>query len=115
MVYILNKFISPKKTIGNALTNIYGIGPKRAKAVCAAIGVSTNTRTHQLTTLAVHSITTYISNNYVVSAALRRVVHTNIQNLIKIHCYKGFRHQNHLPVRGQRTHTNAQTRKRHAA
>lgn len=111
-VYIPNKYISPKKTIGNALSSIYGIGPKRASAVCSAIGVAYGGRILKLSQVQLSNATKHISDNYVVGSSLKRHVHADIQGLIEMRSYRGIRHQNHLPVRGQRTHTNAQTRKR---
>jgi small subunit ribosomal protein S13 len=112
MVYILNKYVSPKKTIGNALTNIYGLGHKRALAICAAIGIAFGARSLKLTSLQIFEICKHIAHRYAVGSDLKKKVYSNIRALIRARSYRGIRHQNNLPVRGQRTHTNAQTRRR---
>lgn len=112
MIHILNKYISPKKTIIAALTTIYGIGVKRALGACGAIGISFKDRSHKLTPSLIAELNRHILNKFVIGSSLKRHIHGNIQSLIKIRSYRGIRHQNKLPARGQRTHTNAQTRKR---
>ncbi len=99
------------KRIDIALTYIYGIGKSRAKEILAATGVDPSTRVHSLTPEEVARIREFISKNYKVEGDLRREVQMNIKRLIDIGCYRGLRHKMGLPVRGQRTRTNARTRK----
>jgi len=99
------------KRIEIALTYIYGIGKSRAKEILAATGVDPNKRVYNLTPEEVSKIRDFISRNYKVEGDLRREVQMNIKRLIDIGCYRGLRHKMGLPVRGQRTRTNARTRK----
>ena len=99
------------KRLEVALTYIYGIGPTRAREILAATGVDGDTRVRQLTDDEVAQIRRYIENNYKVEGDLRREVQQNIKRKIEIGCYQGIRHRRGLPVRGQRTHTNARSRK----
>lgn len=111
MVYIFNKYISPKKTIKMALTDIYGVGIKRALKIANELCLNPNLRFSSLKPLDVSKICKYIANNFKVASFLHKEIQENIKKHIKIRNYKGFRHKSNLPVRGQRTHTNAQTRK----
>ncbi len=99
------------KRLEVALTYIYGIGPTRAKEILAVTGVDGDTRVRQLTDDEVAQIRRHIENNYKVEGDLRREVQQNIKRKIEIGCYQGIRHRRGLPVRGQRTHTNARSRK----
>lgn len=99
------------KRVEIALTYIYGIGKARAKEILEATGVSPDTRVHSLTPEEIARLREYISKNYKVEGDLRREVQMNIKRLIDIGCYRGLRHKMGLPVRGQRTRTNARTRK----
>lgn len=99
------------KRIEIALTYIYGIGKARAKEILAATGVDPNKRVYDLTPDEVSRIRDFIGKNYKVEGDLRREVQMNIKRLIDIGCYRGLRHKMGLPVRGQRTRTNARTRK----
>ncbi|MFQ5522437.1 MAG: 30S ribosomal protein S13 [Acidimicrobiia bacterium] len=99
------------KRLEVALTYIYGVGPTRAREILAATGVDGDTRVRQLTDDEVAQIRRYIENNYKVEGDLRREVQQNIKRKIEIGCYQGIRHRRGLPVRGQRTHTNARSRK----
>ncbi len=99
------------KRLEVALTYIYGIGPTRAREILAATGVDGDTRVRQLTDDEVAQIRRHIENNYKVEGDLRREVQQNIKRKIEIGCYQGIRHRRGLPVRGQRTHTNARSRK----
>ena len=94
-----------------ALTYIYGIGRTRSKEILAATGVSPDTRIKDLTEQEVSALRSYIDSNYKVEGDLRREVTQNIKRLQEIGCYRGLRHRRNLPVRGQRTRTNARTRK----
>ncbi len=99
------------KRIEIALTYIYGIGKSRAKEILQATGVNPDTRVHSLSPEDIAKLRAYISKNYKVEGDLRREVQMNIKRLIDIGCYRGLRHKMGLPVRGQRTRTNARTRK----
>lgn len=94
-----------------ALTYIFGIGVTRSRQVLAAAGVKSDTRVKSLTEDEVMRLREYIDHNFNVEGDLRREVSQNIKRLMEIGCYKGIRHRRGLPVRGQRTHTNARTRK----
>jgi small subunit ribosomal protein S13 len=99
------------KRIEVGLTYIYGIGLPRAQQVLEATGVNPDTRIKDLTDAQVTLLRDYISQNYKVEGDLRREVQLNIKRLIEIGSYRGLRHRRNLPVRGQRTRTNARTRK----
>ncbi len=99
------------KRIGIALTYIYGIGPSNAKTVLAKAGVNPATKVRDLTEDEVTRIREVIDREYEVEGDLRRRVAMSIKRLIEIGCYRGLRHRRGLPVRGQRTRTNARTRK----
>ncbi len=94
-----------------ALTKIYGIGSSRAKELLEKTNVDPDTRVKDLTEAEVTKLRSTIDGDYVVEGDLRRRVQRNIQRLIDIGCYRGLRHRRGLPVRGQRTRTNARTRK----
>ena len=99
------------KRIEVALTYIYGIGRPRAQQICEKAGVQTDTRTDQLGEGETVRIREVIERDYKVEGDLRRETAQNIKLLMDIGCYRGLRHRRGLPVRGQRTHTNARTRK----
>lgn len=99
------------KRIEIALTYIYGIGLPSARKILAATGVNPDTRVKDLTEDEINKLQKEIENNYKVEGDLRREVSANIKRLIDIGCYRGLRHKFGLPVRGQRTKTNARTRK----
>ena len=94
-----------------ALTYIHGIGKVTSKSICDAAGVNVSTRVNQLSEQEVASIRQHIDGNVVVEGDLRRERTINIKTLMDLGCYRGLRHRRGLPVRGQRTHTNARTRK----
>ena len=94
-----------------ALTYIHGIGKVTSKSICDAAGVNVSTRVNQLSEQEVASIRQHIDANVVVEGDLRRERTINIKRLMDLGCYRGLRHRRGLPVRGQRTHTNARTRK----
>lgn len=93
------------------LTYIYGIGPSTAKEILEATGVNPDTRVKDLTETDVSKLREYIDKNLQVEGDLRRNVGLDIKRLVEIQCYRGVRHRKGLPVRGQRTKTNARTRK----
>lgn len=99
------------KRIDIALTYIYGIGRSAARRILAEARVETATRTHELSEVEVAAIREVIQRSQKVEGELRKEVAMNIKRLIDIGCYRGLRHKKGLPVRGQRTHTNARTRK----
>jgi small subunit ribosomal protein S13 len=100
-----------EKRVEIGLTYIYGIGRSRSNEVLANSGIDPDTRVKNLTEAEINRLRNSISRNYVVEGDLRREVRQNIQRLIDINCYRGMRHRHGLPVRGQRTKTNARTRK----
>lgn len=100
-----------EKRVEIGLTYIYGIGRSRANKILEATGVNPNTRVKDLAEAEVNKIRDYIDKNYKVEGDLRRDVSLSIKRLIEIGCYRGIRHRRSLPVRGQRTKTNARTRK----
>ncbi len=99
------------RTTWTALTYIHGIGSKSARRVCAEANIDPNGRMKDLTEDEVGRIAAVIDRGYVVEGALRRQVLQNVARLRDISCYRGLRHRRGLPVRGQRTRTNARTRK----
>ena len=100
-----------EKRIEIGLTYIFGIGRKSANDILAATGINPDTRVKDLTEDDATKLRDYIDNNYEVEGDLRRNVALNIKRLVEIGCYRGVRHRKGLPVRGQRTKTNARTRK----
>lgn len=94
-----------------ALTYIHGIGPTKAAEILEAVNVSHDRRVNELSDAEVIQIRETIDQNYLVEGDLRREVAMNIKRLMDLGCYRGLRHRRGLPVRGQRTHTNARTRK----
>ncbi|MFO7893841.1 MAG: 30S ribosomal protein S13 [Longimicrobiales bacterium] len=99
------------KRIEVALTYIFGVGDSRARDILDATAVDPDRRTHDLTDEEVNRLRRVIENQYKVEGALRSEVSMNIKRLMDIGCYRGLRHRRGLPVRGQRTHTNARTHK----
>jgi len=99
------------KRLGVALTYIYGIGRSSAQHICAKADIDVSTKTDQLSDGDVVRLREIIESDYKIEGDLRREVQQNIKELMDIGCYRGLRHRRGLPVRGQRTHTNARTRK----
>lgn len=99
------------KRVEIGLTYIFGIGLSRAQEILKATGVNPDTRVRNLTEEEVIKLRDYIDKGLKVEGDLRREVSQNIKRLMEIGCYRGLRHRRGLPVRGQRTHTNARTRK----
>ena len=99
------------KRVEVALNYIFGIGHKTAKDIIAATGINPDTRVKDLTEDEISKLTVYINNNLTVEGDLRRETAFDIKRLIEIGCYRGVRHRKGLPVRGQRSKTNARTRK----
>ena len=111
MARIAGVDIPREKRVEVALTYIFGIGLTTAQQICAATEVSLDTRVRDLTDDEVLRLRTYIDQNLKVEGDLRRDIDQNIKRKVQIGCYEGIRHRRGLPVRGQRTHTNARTRK----
>jgi small subunit ribosomal protein S13 len=103
--------IPTAKRVPIALTYITGIGPHTAEAICEALKIDRARRVNQLNDSEVLAIREYIDANLTVEGDLRRETTMNIKRLMDLGCYRGLRHRKGLPVRGQRTHTNARTRK----
>lgn len=103
--------IPKKKRLVIALTYVYGIGPKRSSDVIKSLSLSEDMKAEELTEAQVAQLTSHLQNTYLVEGDLRREVQSNIKRLITIGSYRGSRHRLGLPVRGQRTRTNARTRK----
>ncbi|MGB5995556.1 MAG: 30S ribosomal protein S13 [Candidatus Deferrimicrobiaceae bacterium] len=111
MARIAGVDIPKTKKIGTGLTYIYGIGPVSAQKILAEARVSPETRTNTLTEDQVASIRDVIDAHFHVEGDLRKEISMNIKRLMDLGSYRGLRHRKGLPVRGQRTHTNARTRK----
>ena len=111
MARIAGVDIPNAKRVEIALTYIYGIGRTSATKILEATGIDPDTRAKDLTEEQVSKLRDEIENNYHVEGDLRREVALNIKRMIEINCYRGIRHRKGLPVRGQRTKTNARTRK----
>jgi small subunit ribosomal protein S13 len=103
--------IPREKRLEISLTYLYGIGRTRAQAICEATGISADTRVRDLTDEEVARIRNFIDSTYKVEGDLRREVDQDIKRKMEIGCYQGLRHRRGLPVHGQRTQTNARTRK----
>ena len=111
MARIAGVDIPNSKRIEIGLTYIYGIGRKSANDILAKTGINPDTRAKDLTEEEVAKLRDEIENSYTVEGDLRRNVAMNIKRMVEINCYRGIRHRKGLPVRGQRTKTNARTRK----
>ncbi len=111
MARIAGVDIPNNKRVEIALTYIYGIGRKSANDILAKTGINPDTRAKDLTEDEVAKLRDEIEKSYTVEGDLRRDVAMNIKRMVEINCYRGIRHRKGLPVRGQRTKTNARTRK----
>ncbi len=111
MARIAGVNIPTAKRVPIALTYITGIGSHIAEQICATVGIDRARRVNQLSDAEVLAIREYIDANLTVEGDLRRETSMNIKRLMDLGCYRGLRHRKNLPVRGQRTHTNARTRK----
>ena len=111
MARIAGVNIPTNKRVVIALQYIHGIGPKKANEIMTKVGIPDARRVSQLTDQEVLQLREVIDRDYVVEGDLRREVAMNIKRLMDLGCYRGLRHRRGLPVRGQRTHTNARTRK----
>jgi small subunit ribosomal protein S13 len=111
MARIAGVNIPTNKRVVIALQYIHGIGTKKAEEICEKVGLTADRRVNQLSDAEVLQIRETIDRDYMVEGDLRREVAMNIKRLMDLGCYRGLRHRRGLPVRGQRTHTNARTRK----
>jgi small subunit ribosomal protein S13 len=111
MARIAGVNIPTQKRVVIALQYIHGIGQHYAKEICDKVGITADRRVNQLTDAEVLQIREAIDRDYTVEGDLRRETATNIKRLMDLGSYRGLRHRRGLPVRGQRTHTNARTRK----
>ena len=111
MARIAGVNLPTSKRVPIALTYITGIGHSTAKAICEAVNIDQSRRVNELSDAEVLAVREHIDANLNVEGDLRREVQMNIKRLMDLGCYRGLRHRRNLPVRGQRTHTNARTRK----
>ncbi len=111
MARIAGVNIQTNKRVTISLRYIYGIGPQKAQEICTKLGIADDRRVNQLSDEEVLRIRELVDREYRVEGDLRREVAMNIKRLMDLGCYRGLRHRRGLPVRGQRTHTNARTRK----
>ena len=111
MARIAGVNIPTHKRVEIALTYVHGIGRTSAKNIAQAVGIPSEKRVNELSDAEVIAIREHIDANYMVEGDLRRDTSMNIKRLMDLGCYRGLRHRRNLPVRGQRTHTNARTRK----
>ena len=111
MARIAGVNIPTNKRVEIALTYIHGIGRTKSSQICASIGIPAERRVNEMTEDEVIRVRELVDRDYVVEGDLRREVAMNIKRLMDLGCYRGLRHRRGLPVRGQRTHTNARTRK----
>jgi small subunit ribosomal protein S13 len=111
MARIAGVDIPNEKRLEISLRYIYGIGPTSASTICAKTGIAPETKTRDLTDAELSRIRELLEKEFIVEGDLRREVRQNIQRLIEINCYRGIRHRRGLPVRGQRTKTNARTKR----
>ena len=111
MARIAGVNIPTNKRVTISLRYIYGIGPAKAQEICEALNIPDDRRVNQLTDEEILRIRELVDRTYRVEGDLRREVAMNIKRLMDLGCYRGLRHRRGLPVRGQRTHTNARTRK----
>lgn len=111
MARIVGVDLPRQKRVEIGLRSVFGIGPTRAMALMEKMGMDSRTRVNDLTDEQANTLTNLIQNDYKVEGDLRREVTGNVKRLMEINCYRGIRHKRGLPVRGQRTHTNARTRK----
>ena len=111
MARIAGVNIPNQKRVEIALTYIHGIGRTKAQEICGKVGIPSERRVNELTDDEVVRIRETIDRSYLVEGDLRREVAMNVKRLMDLGCYRGLRHRKGLPVRGQRTHTNARTRK----
>jgi small subunit ribosomal protein S13 len=111
MARIAGVDIPNEKRLDISLRYIYGIGPTSAATICDKSGIARDTKTRDLTDAELSRIRELLEKDFLIEGDLRRDIRQNIQRLIEINCYRGIRHRRGLPVRGQRTKTNARTKR----
>ena len=111
MAIIVGVNIPDNKRVEISLRSIYGIGPVRSKLIVQKAGIENNPRVRDLSESELNQLREIVDSEVTVEGDLRREVNTNIRRLIEIGCYRGLRHRRSLPTRGQRTRTNARTRR----
>jgi small subunit ribosomal protein S13 len=111
MARIAGVDIPNEKRLDISLRYIYGLGPTSASKICVKTGIAPETKTRDLTDAELSRIRELLEKEFLIEGDLRRDVRQNIQRLIEINCYRGIRHRRGLPVRGQRTKTNARTKR----
>lgn len=109
MVYILNTNLKDNKKVRSALCDIYGIGKSLSSQICDLLGLSEEYKIKNLTNFQIQQLSQIITQNFLIGGDLRRERRNSKNRLVFIGCYRGFRHNMGLPVRGQRTHGNART------
>jgi len=112
MLIIFGKKLIDSKKVRYALTTIFGIGFANADKICNQLNIPKTVKISELTEIQKLNLVTYIKQNFSVESRLKQTIQENITNFIAINCVKGFRHRIKLPVRGQRTHSNAKTCKK---
>lgn len=109
MTTIANTYLPQKQKVSIALQQIYGIGPYLSFQICDQLGFSSNLKIEQLNRNQIEQLSLLVSQSYTTGSKLKRSIQQDMSRLISISCYRGFRYIQKLPVRGQRTHTNAKT------
>ena len=109
MLYILGANLAPTAKIRVALSRIYGIGSSKSSQACDQLGLSSTVKVSQLTRIQIDRLIQLIAQNHLIDTELKRLVYNDIKRLQQIGAYRGLRHSVGLPLRGQRTHTNAKT------
>ena len=107
MTYIFNKYLNPNKRVRTELASIYGLGFKLSNQLCDQLGLNQSCRISQLTKNQIDKLNQLINKQYFVELELKKLISKDVQRFVQIGSYKGFRHIAGLPLRGQRTHTNA--------
>ena len=109
MLYILGANLAPTAQIRIALSRIHGIGSSKSSQACDQLGLSSTVKVNQLTRIQIDRLIQLIAQNHLIETELKRLVYNDIKRLQQIGAYRGLRHSVGLPLRGQRTHTNAKT------
>ena len=109
MLYILGASLAPTAQIRVALSRIHGIGSSKSSQACDQLGLSSTVKVSQLTRIQIDRLIQLIAQNHLIDTELKRLVYNDIKRLQQIGAYRGLRHSLGLPLRGQRTHTNAKT------
>lgn len=112
MVYIFNTSLRDNKKIRQELQEVMGIGKLKANQICDKLGLNPNLRVNQLSLTQTDMLIKSVNQSYYIGSELKKMIKDDVKRLVRIGCYRGFRHVQKLPVRGQRTHTNAKTVKK---